>query len=29
MTDRNSMRNHSLTMIIITTTTTITTGGAG
>ncbi|HAT1513015.1 thr operon leader peptide [Morganella morganii] len=29
MTDRNLMRNHSLTMIIITTTTTITTGGAG
>ncbi|EMD0831625.1 MULTISPECIES: thr operon leader peptide [Morganella] len=29
MTDRNPMRNHSLTMIIITTTTTITTGGAG
>ncbi|WP_368889822.1 thr operon leader peptide [Morganella morganii] len=28
MTDRNLMRNHSLTMIIITTTT-ITTGGAG
>ncbi|ATF54961.1 TPA: thr operon leader peptide [Morganella morganii] len=28
MTDRNPMRNHSLTMIIITTTT-ITTGGAG
>ncbi|EGT3609332.1 thr operon leader peptide [Morganella morganii] len=27
MTDRNPMRNHSLTMIIITTT--ITTGGAG